>query len=61
MADRVARHAEIRVAPGTAATSPATTEAILLRQKANELLRIALGDLDGSMRELQHTAHVLRG
>ncbi len=60
IADRVARHAEIRVAPGSAASSPAAAEALLLRQKANELLRAALGDCDRSVRELQHTAQALR-
>jgi hypothetical protein len=60
IADRVARHAEIRVAPGTAASAPATAEAVLLRQRANELLRAALGDFDGSVRELRHTAQTLR-
>lgn len=66
IADRAARHAEIRVSQAAAALllagmpTPETQEAVLLRQKANELLRAALGDFDGSVRELQHTAQTLR-
>lgn len=51
VADRAARHAEVRVANQARAGGrpTATAEAVLLRQKANELLRAALG-------ELQHAA-----
>jgi hypothetical protein len=51
IADRVARHAEIRVRPEFVALlragtrSAAVDEALALRQKANELLRTALADL----------------
>lgn len=47
IADRAARHAEVRVAnqARAGARTPATAEAVLLRQKANELLRAALADV----------------
>lgn len=66
VADRVARHAEVRLAHGApelldpAAAHPARAEAIVLRQRANDLLRAALG-AESPARALARTAPSLRG
>ena len=65
-ADRVARQAEIRLAHARAGqfdladASLARAQAMALRQRANELLRAALGDTDGSVLEFEGKAHPLR-
>jgi hypothetical protein len=62
IADRVARNAEVRLAHAPAGSLPvaspadATAAAITLRRKANELLRVALGDGAGGTRELHERA-----
>ena len=66
IADRIARQAEIRLGqhlPQRAQVPPASAardEAVVLRQRANELLRAAIGDFDGRVRDLNHTAQSLR-
>ncbi|HKB54492.1 MAG TPA: hypothetical protein VKD22_10860 [Ramlibacter sp.] len=65
-ADRVARQAEIRLAHArsgqldTIDASLARAQALVLRQRANELLRAALGDTDGSVLEFEGKARPLR-
>jgi len=65
IADRVARNAEVRLAHAPAGSLPvaspaeATAAAITLRRKANELLRVALGDGAGGTRELTQRAQPL--
>ena len=65
MADRVARNAEVRLAHAPAGSLPApnpadaTAAAITLRRKANELLRVALGDGAAATRELREPSEPL--
>jgi hypothetical protein len=65
VADRVARHAEIRVPQDRVAlqeagvSSPVVEEAVALRRKANDLLRAALGELAPAGREPVHAAQAV--